>query len=306
VAVYTGTNAGEGVFGTWYPGDVETPDVLYGLGGNDVLNGWGGDDILYGGDGNDGLVAYNFSGKDTLYGEAGNDYYTIGVGDIVIETANNGIDTIELWYEVSGVYTIPKNVENLLVRGSASIIGNDLDNSINVISNDSHLVDGGAGNDRLNGYGGNDILIGGQGNDTINGNKGNDVVTGGAGNDSLLNYDGSDQDVFDIGTTFSASSIGVDSILGFTVGADKIVLDKTTFTALKSAVGNGFSIASEFARVTNDAQAYSSGALIVFNSANGKLFYNQNGTSGGLGSGGQFAAISSASSLGGTDFIIRA
>ncbi|MUG94844.1 hemolysin [Scytonema sp. UIC 10036] len=303
MAIFTGTDAGEGVYGTWNP--INTDDVLYGLGGNDVLNGWGGNDTLYGGSGNDSLLAHNFSGADILYGESGNDSYTIGVGDIVIETVNNGIDSIDLWYEVSGVYTIPDNVENLTVRGTASIIGNNLNNTITVVGNDNRSIDGRDGNDNLQGGGGADTLIGGSGNDYINGNNGNDVLIGGIGNDTLFGGGGTDLHVFDTASAFS-SSIGTDSIGGFTVGTDKIVLDKTTFNALTSVTGSGFSVASEFARVTSDAAASSVSARIVFNSANGKLFYNQNGIDVGLGSGAQFATISSASSLSAADFVIQA
>ena len=51
---------------------------------------------------------------------------------------------------------------------------------------------GGAGNDKLTGGGGADVLEGGSGNDTLWGSRGSDTLTGGAGNDALDGYDGSD------------------------------------------------------------------------------------------------------------------
>jgi hypothetical protein len=44
---------------------------------------------------------------------------------------------------------------------------------------------GGAGNDHLQGGGGNDVLRGGAGNDNLDGGRGNDILIGGAGNDTL-------------------------------------------------------------------------------------------------------------------------
>jgi Ca2+-binding RTX toxin-like protein len=304
MAVFNGTNGNDNIFANI--GNDED-DVLNGFGGDDLLQGWGGNDTLYGGSGNDNLLAYNANGADVLYGGKGDDDYIIGAGDIVIETPNNGKDDIDLWYDVSGAYTIPDNVEDLSVRGTASIIGNNLSNNIFVVGSDNRSLDGGNGNDSLAGNNGNDTLIGGRGNDRLSGLNGNDILTGGVGNDTLSNTgSGSDLDVFDTGRVFSASTIGIDSILGFTLGEDKIVLDKTTFNALTSVAGNGFSVATEFDRVTTDADASSSSAIIVFNSSDGSLFYNQNGVSDGLGTGSEFATISSASSLDVIDFVIQA
>jgi hypothetical protein len=83
-------------------------------------------------------------------------------------------------------------------------------------------------------------------------------------------------------------------------------LDKTTFTALGSAVGSGFNIATEFAVVSSDAAASASGALIVYSSGTGNLFYNQNDILTGLGSGGQFATLSGIPTLSANDFMLQA
>jgi VCBS repeat-containing protein len=66
------------------------------------------------------------------------------------------------------------------------------------------LLDGGNGDDILNGSAGRDILIGGQGKDTLNGGAGDDLIRGGAGHDQLTG--GAGHDVFrwslgDAGTT---------------------------------------------------------------------------------------------------------
>jgi Ca2+-binding RTX toxin-like protein len=63
-------------------------------------------------------------------------------------------------------------------------IGNNVDTQ--------SLVDGGAGDDRLYGGGGNDHLIGGEGDDRLYGGKGCDTLEGGTGDDRLHGGQGHD------------------------------------------------------------------------------------------------------------------
>jgi Ca2+-binding RTX toxin-like protein len=165
-------------------------DNLTGAGGNDELYGFDDDDVLNGNEGNDLLDGG--AGADTMTGGIGDDRYIVdNAGDMVIEAANGGTDTV-----VSSInYTLGVNVENLELAGSAVvgtgnnannvITGNGLNNSLIGGSGDDTL-DGGEGNDTLNGGGGNDILIGGGGNDVLNGGPGMDIMDGGAGADRYL------------------------------------------------------------------------------------------------------------------------
>jgi Ca2+-binding RTX toxin-like protein/beta-glucanase (GH16 family) len=134
---------------------------LIGGAGDDLLDGRGGNDILDGG-----------AGADRMIGGAGNDSYHVdAAGDVVVEYANGGTDTVYSSID----YTLGGNVENLVLQGSGPLsgTGNALANSIT----------GGSGDDRLFGLDGNDMLTGGAGNDLLDGGKGNDVLTGGAGDD---------------------------------------------------------------------------------------------------------------------------
>jgi Ca2+-binding RTX toxin-like protein len=54
------------------------------------------------------------------------------------------------------------------------------------------IVNGGAGDDTINGNQNNDILSGGPGNDTINGQIGDDTIFGGSGNDTINGNSGKD------------------------------------------------------------------------------------------------------------------
>jgi protocadherin Fat 4 len=125
---------------------------------------------------------------------------------------------------------------------------NDFDNDSLVASDpDTKATDGddalqgGAGNDSINGkdgndeiYGGagNDALVGGKGNDTIyaqagpdggvNGNEGNDTIYGGSGNDDLNGNDGNDTIYGGSGDDSISGNNGLDGLYGGS-GADTIV-----------------------------------------------------------------------------------
>jgi Ca2+-binding RTX toxin-like protein len=169
-------------------------DTLVGSFGNDTLDGGAGNDTLDGGVGNDCL--FGGVGADSMVGGTGNDsFYVDNTGDVVSEAASQGTD-----YIYSSVdYTIPANVDGLVLTGTAN-----LNATGGKASNDS-LV-GNAGNNTLTGLGGNDTLMGGEiiksqnggyddtlgGNDTLLGGDGNDSLIGGPGVDSLVGGLGND------------------------------------------------------------------------------------------------------------------
>lgn len=212
-------------------------ETIYGLDGSDHLYGKGGDDSLWGGSGND--VLDGGSGNDRLQGEAGNDvlngragddvmaggtgndwYYVDSVGDVVVENAGEGRDTIRTTIDL----TLPDAVENAIASSSAglTLYGNLLDNRLTggagddciFASDGNDVVNGGAGNDYLGGEFGNDVLIGGAGNDYLFGDEGNDRLSGGDGADYLQGYTG--DDVLDGGNggDLLAGGPGADKLTG--------------------------------------------------------------------------------------------
>ena len=224
------------------------------------------------------------------------------------ETTPPTFDAFDVW---DASYTSYSQV----FRQNTVTFLNDLNNTVSGFNSSDDVINSQGGNDSLQGLSGNDTLRGGLGNDTLLGGAGNDIVVGNGGNDSLNGGSGSDilnggvgvdSFAFNSNAAFSAADLGIDTIEDFSILGDKLVLDKTTFSKLTSTPGTGFSKGSEFATVTSDGAAATSGAFIVYNSANGKLFYNQNGSSSGFGSGSQFAALGGTPVLVASDFVMQA
>jgi hypothetical protein len=152
-------------------------------------------------------------------------------------------------------------------------------------------------NDTLTGSNIANTLTGNGGDDLINGNDGDDVINGGAGNDSLTGGAGRDRFLFDIGTRFNKSAIGIDRITDFVPGQDKIVIDRTTFGNIKKI---------SFATVKNMGEAKTSAAQFTYIRKTGALFFNQNGDKEGFGRGSQFADLTNGLKLSAKNFTVVA
>lgn len=245
---------------------VPEDDRIFGRAGNDSLDGLNGNDQLFGEIGNDEL--FGFNGNDTLDGGSGSDTLFGEEGD------------------------------DFLLGGG----GND---TLNGGDNNDTLI-GGDGFDSLFGSFGNDVIYGQRGNDSIEGGSGFDQIVGGAGNDTITG--GGDTDFFyyftESGGAFTTAAFGIDTIKNFVRSDDQFVLFKSTFTSIGSAPGTGFSIPSEFKIVTGASNGSTSTADIIYNSTNGKLYYNQDGADVGFGTGGQFAVLAGSPTLTTSDFNI--
>ena len=173
-------------------------DIIGGGAGNNSILGDAGNDILRGDNGNDTLNG----GADVnhLFGGKGDDTFIVTSKDIIVEFADEGVDTAI--YMDSGTFRTPQNVENILIRNgqAANAVGNQLDNYISgsaaanilVGADGADTILGGGGNDRLLGGEGDNSMVGGAGDDFVNGEAGNDNVDGSDGNDTLLGLSGDD------------------------------------------------------------------------------------------------------------------
>jgi Ca2+-binding RTX toxin-like protein len=155
-------------------------DTIYALGGNDSINGRVGADVMFGGTGND-------------------TYYVDNVGDLVIEAAGEGTDTVitSVDFELSA----GNEVETLRAKaGSPGLMltGNELANRILGDGGDDTLI-GGGGNDDLDGKAGADSMAGGSGDDVYHVDNAGDVVIEGLG-------DGTDKIITTVDFTLQAGA----------------------------------------------------------------------------------------------------
>lgn len=148
--------------------------------GADALHGGAGDDALDGGEGDNFLDGG--AGADLMIGGTGNNSYVVDdAGDIVIEAASApDNDTARA---LISLY-LPANVENLYLDRGYFGVGNAGDNRIDANS-DANLLIGGAGNDVIVAFNGDDAVFGEDGDDRLDGGVGIDYLVGGSGNDRL-------------------------------------------------------------------------------------------------------------------------
>jgi len=214
-------------------------DTLYGGQGNDTLDGGDGDDALWSEDGEDSLLGGNgndtlsvtsehLSGQVTLAGGVGNDTYIIDAPmDLVVINDDLGVpagsSTVGDWdIMIASVNaTIASTIEELRLNSSTLLEGTG-----DARGNTLKTTQGAA---KLNGLGGNDILIGGTGDDTLVGGTGNDSLVGGDGADTFayVRGDGVDTIVAD----------GQDSIVfGFGIAKTDVLVGKLGASAANAVV----------------------------------------------------------------------
>ena len=145
-------------------------NILKGNGGNDVLVQRYITDDLDGGEGTDTLVTHVTGQGHRVYDlEAGKTYLKEGAA--------------------GGLYS--QNINNF-----ERFLGSE-DTETVYGSQEANYLNGGAGNDILDGRGGNDYLVAGEGNDQLSGGAGNDVLVSGKGNNELDGGDGNDTAAFE-------------------------------------------------------------------------------------------------------------
>lgn len=181
-----------------------------------------------------------------------------GRNDVVRFAGNNGRFTLDVFVQQNG--------SGKTLTGSAQI-----DTLLG--TNTSQTLSGLDGNDFVFGSGGKDRAIGGGGNDTVLGGNGADTVAGGLGKDTLAGGSQDDRFVFD-----SAPGSGnVDTIRDFVHGHDTISLDRDVFA--KAGAKGGLAPARFYA-ADGATAAHDGNDRIIYNSANGKLFYDADGLGG--------------------------
>jgi Ca2+-binding RTX toxin-like protein len=230
---------------------------------NNVITGNGAANTLLGGGGNDTLDGG--AGADAMIGNTGDDMYVVdNAGDTVSEGSSTG-GTDHVFASVSFNLGPTGFAENLTLTGAGTIsgTGNSLANAI-------------TGNNATN---------------TLSGNQGDDTLDGGLGADALIGGAGADEFVF-------SSALGggnVDAVSDFSTADDTIVLDAAVFTALSvGALPAGAFHVGASAGAADDR--------IIYDSATGALYYDEDGAGGAAQI--QFATLAAGLALTSADFIV--
>ena len=217
-------------------------DILIGGDSDDIIRGQAGNDLIDAGDGND--LVDGGEGADTIDGGIGDDimaggkdsdiYYVDSTSDIVSERVNEGSDTI--FSSIS--FTLPANVERLVLTGGAAINGTGNGGNDRIDGNGAtNILSGMDGDDTLYGMGGEDTLLGGGGKDLLDGGTGKDKMEGGLGNDIYI-VD-SKQDKVTEGLDAGHDLVRVTGLSSYTLGAN---LEDLTTLGIANFRGTGNSL----------------------------------------------------------------
>jgi Ca2+-binding RTX toxin-like protein len=234
-------------------------DTLKGTKGWDTLDGKAGDDVLSGGDGLDTFIIS--AGHDTVkdFNALGKTW--TGPGAEVLQVAAGASVSATLkaaWSATSDTFNFGDaliTTSGLAVdlSGVTSGLGWDVLNKGKATTLTGSMFD-----DTLTAGSGNDVLQGGAGNDTLIGGKLADTLTGGVG-----------ADIFQLNGLKGIAT--AHHITDFVSGLDHIQLDSKIFKAL------GIGALSDSAWV-DGTTATNSNQHILYNSSNGELFYDVDGS----------------------------
>ncbi len=182
-------------------------------------------------------------------------------------------------------FTLPQNIERLVLAGGSSLsgTGNGLANSI---------IGNGA-NNLLRGNGGADSLSGGEGSDRLQGGDGQDRLFGGLGNDILRGDAGADLFYFN---TPIYNTINFDRIEDFNPAEEFIYLSRSIF----ETAGPAGTLSGDAFHAGTAAAHWSD--RIIYDQAAGKLYYDPDGPGGTEQA--LFATVDPGTALTAADFIL--
>ncbi len=201
--------------------------ITTGNGDMDIIGTAGNDSLEAAGDGSDFIDGR--AGADTMRGGTFDDIYVVdNVGDLVIENATEGTDTVRSFIS----YTLTDNVENLELLGTGSISGTG--------NAEKNSITGNAGNNRIDGGANADIMIGGKGNDTyvVDNFLDNIVEKSGPGEGTDTIEASSDFSIFTIANIESLVLVGTDAIDGKGSAVGNRIIGNSNDNKLEGDGGN--------------------------------------------------------------------
>jgi trimeric autotransporter adhesin len=230
------------------------------LTGSGAISGQGNnsDNVIVGNDAAN--VLNGRAGNDAIHANGGNDTIDMSAGG----TSSYGNDSIDGGAGVDTLDFLGANAlgpVDVFLAGNSGRAGN---NQFQIIGIEN--VVGGAFDDTIYGSNGANFLFGGTGNDILTGGAGSDTLQGGAGTDSFAFV------------TFPAVT-GVDRIIDFSSGTDKLRLDRAAFANI-GAEGNFAPGDDRFMAGPGFNSAREASDRVVYNTTTGQLWYDADGMGG--------------------------
>jgi len=183
-----------------------------------AITGTAGNDSLSGGPGNDTLNG--LGGADTMNGQLGDDSYVVTAGDALSDPG--GIDTVQS----DGNWTLGAGFENLTLLGTGNWQGQG--------NNDANVIVGNGSANYINSRAGDDTIQGGGGNDSIDISTGSTSTYGSKSIDGGTGFDTIDID------GYAHSAIIVDLTAGTMTGGGDAGTGSATLISIEKVVGGGF------------------------------------------------------------------
>lgn len=186
-------------------------DVVNLAGGVITSNTDGGTGVLAAGSAfADGLSLLNFGEISSAQ----------GIGIDLSQMASTTFASVKNFGTISGEFKAitDSNAGNIFINGGLIVGDVKLNGGDDVFRTKfdgrvAGVVDGGDGNDKLQGRGGDDTLSGGDGIDTVSGGDGDDVLAGGNQDDVIRGGDGEDQITGGKGTDKMSGGAGSDTFV---------------------------------------------------------------------------------------------
>ena len=182
-------------------------------------------------------------------------------------------------------YTYDTLIEDFPISVDYYIVGSDENTDYLLGTDVEDAVKGLANNDTLDGKDGDDVLLGGEGHDILEGGDGSDFLFGEMGDDSLMGGEGDDELDGGTGRDTLAGGEGANTFTFTDLnGEGDIISDFSVEEDLLKFSGDSFSndlIAGEainFEQFTTDVAATTIEQRFIYNSQNGDLFYDADGS----------------------------
>jgi serralysin len=249
-----------------------------------TANGNNLNNVLIGNDANNSSINGR-AGDDTMFGGGGNDTFDMSTGGT--STYGNdqidggaGIDSVDFGSNARTAVSVN------LAAGTISGGGDGGTGSATLTSIENAV--GGNFNDVLTGNAAANFFFGGNGNDTLSGAGGADRLQGGAGNDAFV---------------FNAApgSANSDVVVDFATGVDKLQMENSVMTAI-GATGSFAAGDVRFWAAAGATSGHDANDRIVYNSSNGNLYYDADGS--GSGAAQLIATLQGQPALGATDIAV--